>query len=109
MHAMKYTDGTPCDIIGNVPRETTIFYGKIIEIIFRSILPFVLFFLFFLFKACDESGNENIAFFEEISSCVYEMVVITKWICAHPAYRLLFKFINRNFFDFLIPTLTFFI
>ena len=28
MFAVKYTDGTPCDVIGNVPRETNVFYGR---------------------------------------------------------------------------------
>lgn len=62
-YAVRYTDGTPCDVLLNVPREITIFY------------------------ACDENGNDNIATFEEVSSCVYEMVVVSKWICSHPAYR----------------------
>ena len=42
-------------------------------------------------KACNENGNDNIATFEEVSSCVYEMVVVSKWICSHPAYRSFFR------------------
>jgi len=64
MFAVKYTDGTPCDILANIPRETTVFY------------------------ACEENGNDNIVGFEEISSCVYEIVVVSKWVCSHPAYSM---------------------
>lgn len=27
MFAVRYTDGTPCDILSNIPRETTVYYG----------------------------------------------------------------------------------
>ena len=63
MLGVKYTDGTHCEILNGFQREITVYY------------------------ACDETGNDNIASFEEISSCVYEMIVVTKWICSHPAYR----------------------
>ena len=46
-----------------------------------------LIYLNFHFEACDENGNDNIATFEEVSSCVYEMIVVSKWICSHPAYK----------------------
>lgn len=62
-YAVKYFEGTQCEVLPDKMREITVYY------------------------ACDENGNDNIATFEEISSCVYEMVVVTKYICAHPAYR----------------------
>jgi endoplasmic reticulum lectin 1 len=64
MFGVKYTDGTPCEVLTDTNREITVFY------------------------ACDENGNDNIASFEEISSCIYEMIVVTKWICSHPAYKI---------------------
>ena len=64
MFGVKYTDGTLCEVLTDTNREITVFY------------------------ACDENGNDNIASFEEISSCIYEMIVVTKWICAHPAYKI---------------------
>ncbi|RMZ95459.1 endoplasmic reticulum lectin 1 isoform X1 [Brachionus plicatilis] len=63
-YAVKYTDGTSCEILKDTKREITIFY------------------------ACDEFGNDNIVGFEEISSCIYEMIVVSKWICAHPVYKI---------------------
>ena len=67
----------------------------------RSILEFLLILIPFklscnvmcmlFLKACNENGNDNIATFEEVSSCVYEMVVVSKWICSHPAYRSFFR------------------
>jgi endoplasmic reticulum lectin 1 len=62
---IKYSDGTLCEVVPNMHREITVFY------------------------ACEENGNDNLASFEEISSCVYEMVVVTKWICSNPSYRYL--------------------
>lgn len=62
-YAVKYVDGTLCEVSTNVLRETTVFY------------------------ACSENGNDNIAHFEEISSCIYEMIVVTKSICSHPSYQ----------------------
>ena len=64
MYGVKYTDGTLCEVLADTHREITVFY------------------------ACDENGNDNIAAFEEISSCIYEMIVVTKWICSHPAYKI---------------------
>lgn len=62
-YMVKYTDGTPCEILPGVNREISILY------------------------ACDPNGNDNIVTFEETSSCIYEMVVVTKSICVHPAYK----------------------
>ena len=64
MFGVKYTDGTLCEVLADTNREITVFY------------------------ACDENGNDNIASFEEVSSCIYEMIVVTKWICSHPAYKI---------------------
>lgn len=62
-YAVKYVDGTECEVLPNTFRQITVFY------------------------ACMENGNDNIASFEETSSCFYEMVVVTKLICSHPAYK----------------------
>lgn len=84
MYSVKYSDGTLCEVVPNMHREITVFY------------------------ACDENGNDNIASFEEISSCVYEMVVVTKWICSHPSYRYLksnnFLILLKSFNAILIRT-----
>ncbi len=78
MFGVKYTDGTHCEILNGVQREINVYY------------------------ACDETGNDNIAGFEEISSCVYEMIVVTKWICAHPAYKLINNLIRLFNFNFIL-------
>lgn len=62
-YPVKYTDGTKCEVLPDMSREITILY------------------------ACSANGNDNIVTFEEISSCVYEMIVLTKSICSHPSYR----------------------
>lgn len=61
-YGVKYTDGTACEVIPGRLREIHIFY------------------------ACVPNGNDNIATFEEVSSCLYEMVIVSKSICGHPAY-----------------------
>ncbi|UJR36910.1 hypothetical protein I4U23_029623 [Adineta vaga] len=60
--AVRYTDGTPCDIKSNQPRETIVYY------------------------ICDERGNDVILNFEEISTCYYEMTVASRWLCKLPAF-----------------------
>lgn len=62
MLAVRYTHGTLCDINLNQPRETVVFY------------------------VCDERGNDGVVTFEEVSSCYYEMIVASRWLCKLPAF-----------------------
>ncbi|KJH44583.1 glucosidase II beta subunit-like protein [Dictyocaulus viviparus] len=57
-----YNQGTTCDITGK-PRTTVVKY------------------------ICDENLNIQIYSLSEVSSCNYEVVVLTNRICSHPAYR----------------------
>ena len=89
MYAVKYTDGTQCEVLAGVQREITVFYGRH-SFLFKILFAGKIFTLDAKKKlACDENGNDNIAAFEEISSCIYEMVVVTKHICSHPSYKLI--------------------
>lgn len=62
MLPVRYSDGTPCDISSNKPRETIVHY------------------------VCDERGNDGILSFEEISTCSYEIVIASKWLCKLSAF-----------------------
>ncbi|CAF0839133.1 unnamed protein product [Didymodactylos carnosus] len=62
---VRYTDGTPCDINSNQPRETLVLY------------------------VCDDKGNNGILGFEEVSSCYYELIVASRWLCTLPAFTAL--------------------
>lgn len=54
--------GTLCDLNGK-PRVTRVYY------------------------VCYMSGKHEIYSFEEASSCEYEVVVLTPYLCHHPDYR----------------------
>ncbi|CAF3829646.1 unnamed protein product [Rotaria sordida] len=62
MLAVRYTDGTSCEINSNQARETIVYY------------------------VCDERGNDGILNFEEISTCYYEMTVASRWLCKLPVF-----------------------
>ncbi|KAJ1369748.1 hypothetical protein KIN20_031296 [Parelaphostrongylus tenuis] len=57
-----YNQGTTCDITGK-PRTTVVKY------------------------VCDENAHIQIHSLSEVSSCNYEVIVLTNRICAHPAYK----------------------
>ncbi|KAI1722291.1 glucosidase II beta subunit-like protein domain-containing protein [Ditylenchus destructor] len=59
---VTYTQGTTCDLT-NKPRTTTVFY------------------------VCDESSKNQVHSLSEVSSCNYEVVVMTNRLCAHPSFQ----------------------
>ena len=61
-YPVKYIQGTVCDIT-NKPRVTTVHY------------------------VCMTDAKNQIFSFEEVSSCEYEIVVLTPKLCTHPAYK----------------------
>uniref|UniRef100_A0A915E7L6 Endoplasmic reticulum lectin 1 n=1 Tax=Ditylenchus dipsaci TaxID=166011 RepID=A0A915E7L6_9BILA len=61
-YPVTYVSGTVCDLT-NKPRETTVLY------------------------VCDETAKNNVQSFNEVSSCKYEIVVLTNRLCAHPSFQ----------------------
>ncbi|CAI4227643.1 unnamed protein product [Auanema sp. JU1783] len=59
---VKYTQGTPCQLIEK-PRTTTVMY------------------------ICNEYVRSQIYSVTEVSTCAYEVVVLTKAICKHPSFK----------------------
>ncbi|KAK3728402.1 hypothetical protein QZH41_017636 [Actinostola sp. cb2023] len=60
-------NGTPCDLLGGRPREIHILY------------------------LCHPQGNNEILSIKEISTCIYEMEVITPTLCSNEMYRQVLK------------------
>ena len=81
MLAVHYTHGTACDINSNQPRETVVFYGK------KNKENLFVFDHHRCISVCDERGNDGVVTFEEVSSCYYEMIVASRWLCKLPAFR----------------------
>ncbi|KAL3089988.1 hypothetical protein niasHS_006440 [Heterodera schachtii] len=61
-YPVTYTHGTVCDLTGK-PRKTTVLY------------------------VCDEDARQNIHSINEVSSCHYEVIVLSREICAHPSFQ----------------------
>ncbi|KAL1140005.1 hypothetical protein AAG570_006982, partial [Ranatra chinensis] len=59
---LNFTDGTVCDLNGK-PRETHVLY------------------------VCYLHGKNEIYSIKEISTCIYEVIVLTVLLCQHPQYR----------------------
>ncbi len=57
-----FTGGTPCDLTGS-PRRAALHY------------------------VCQPDGKGEIYELKETSTCEYEVVVLTKHLCAHPHYK----------------------
>lgn len=62
-YPVRYIQGTVCDITKK-PRVTTVQY------------------------VCVEGSKNQIYSFEEVSSCEYEIVVLTPRLCSHPAFKM---------------------
>ena len=79
MLSARYTGGTNCDINSDKPRETVVYYSKknSLHPLFTHLSPLV----------CNEQSADNILSFQEVSSCYYEMTVITSRLCSIPAFR----------------------
>ncbi|KHJ94204.1 glucosidase II beta subunit-like protein [Oesophagostomum dentatum] len=61
-YPVYYSQGTTCDITGK-PRTTTVMY------------------------ICVENARNQIHSLSEVSSCNYEVIVLSSRLCTHPAYR----------------------
>ncbi|KAK6011726.1 glucosidase II beta subunit-like protein, partial [Ostertagia ostertagi] len=61
-YPVLYSQGTTCDITGK-PRTTTVMY------------------------ICVESARNQIHSLSEVSSCNYEVIVLTYALCSHPSYK----------------------
>lgn len=59
--AINYTDGTVCDLTSH-RRQASIRY------------------------VCQEEGKGEIYELKEMSTCEYEVVILTSLLCAHPSY-----------------------
>lgn len=78
MLSVRYTDGTKCDINSDKPRETAVFYGKLIILVIRNEIFFPL--------VCNDKGHEGIINFQEVSSCYYELTVTSSKLCNIPSF-----------------------
>ncbi|VDN51111.1 unnamed protein product [Dracunculus medinensis] len=61
-YPVTYRQGTVCDLTGK-PRETVVIY------------------------VCKENAKDQIYSIAEISSCSYEIIVLTKRLCLHPSFQ----------------------
>jgi len=61
-HEILMKDGTVCDLNGQ-PRQTKVLY------------------------VCYPAGKNQIYSFKEVSTCEYEVVVLTSVLCSHPSYK----------------------
>lgn len=59
---MHQITGTVCDINGK-PRRTVVMY------------------------ICDKNGKNQVESLTEVSSCEYELIVLTPLLCSHPSFR----------------------
>lgn len=59
----EMTDGTLCDLINNEPRVTKVLY------------------------VCYAPGKNEIYSLKEVSTCNYEVVILTPTLCAHPSFK----------------------
>ncbi|XP_072164582.1 endoplasmic reticulum lectin 1-like [Diadema setosum] len=58
------SNGTPCDLRDNEPRQTRVKY------------------------ICEKNGRGDIYSFKETSTCEYEVILFSSHLCSHPLYRL---------------------
>lgn len=57
------TDGTLCDLINNQPRVTKVLY------------------------VCYAPGKNEVYSLKEVSTCNYEVIILTPTLCAHPSFK----------------------
>lgn len=57
------TDGTLCDLINNQPRITKVLY------------------------VCYAPGKNEVYSLKEVSTCNYEVIILTPTLCAHPSFK----------------------
>lgn len=59
----EMTDGTLCDLINNQPRVTKVLY------------------------VCYAPGKNEVYSLKEVSTCNYEVIILTPTLCAHPSFK----------------------
>lgn len=59
----EMTDGTSCDLINNQPRVTKVLY------------------------VCYALGKNEVYSLKEVSTCNYEVIILTPTLCAHPSFK----------------------
>ncbi|XP_006825768.1 endoplasmic reticulum lectin 1-like [Saccoglossus kowalevskii] len=62
-YEVEMDDGTLCDLANNTPRKSKILY------------------------ICEPTSKQEIYSFEEISTCEYELVVLTPNLCSNPSFK----------------------
>lgn len=62
-HPVPMGNGTPCTLKQNQPRSTTVLY------------------------VCHPEAKHEILSVAEVTTCEYEVVVLTPLLCSHPKYR----------------------
>jgi len=62
---MSMSDGTLCDLSGR-PRQTNVLY------------------------VCHPQRKRNVFSVKETSTCQYEVIILTSFLCTHPWYQLVF-------------------
>lgn len=67
---MSMSDGTICDISGR-PRQTNVLY------------------------VCYPQSKHNVFSVKETSTCQYEVIILTSFLCTHPWYKLVFIIQNE--------------
>lgn len=60
---VEMTDGTPCDLINGKPRQSRVLY------------------------VCYPHGKNEVYSLKEVSTCQYEVVILTQALCEHPSYK----------------------
>lgn len=62
-YSLEMGNGTPCELKRNQPRSTSVLY------------------------VCHPEAKNEILSVAEVTTCEYEMVVLTPLLCEHPKYR----------------------
>ncbi|EDV29446.1 uncharacterized protein TRIADDRAFT_63488 [Trichoplax adhaerens] len=70
-YKLVMTDGTPCDLANDKPRQTSVYY------------------------ICDENAKDEIIILKEVITCEYEIVVATHLMCKNKNYRPKEEVINQ--------------
>uniref|UniRef100_A0A3Q2Y0Q5 Endoplasmic reticulum lectin n=1 Tax=Hippocampus comes TaxID=109280 RepID=A0A3Q2Y0Q5_HIPCM len=72
-YSLEMGNGTPCELKQNVPRSTSVLY------------------------VCHPEAKHEILSIAEVTTCEYEVVVLTPLLCAHPKYRFKSSPVNAIF------------
>lgn len=79
-YPVEMGNGTPCSLRQNLPRSSTVMY------------------------ICHPEAKHEILSVAEVTTCEYEVVILTPLLCNHPKYRygtqILANMITSNFYQF---------